>query len=151
MDLCIHDVDYINWLLGRPESVSCQIVRNEDAVLHGIINMIYDGCCVNIIGSWGMPDGFSHGELSASLEIVGDDGMITYTGDDRIEWIKNSEKRQLDLEKKNGYKEELRYFLECIERGENPERADLASVKGTMEVLWAAAEAGRENRIVTLS
>ncbi len=80
MDLCIHDVDYVCWLLGLPRRVSCEIVHKDQVTLHGLLTMAYEGCCAEVVGSWGMPEGFHGGELEAVLEIVGDDGMIVYRG-----------------------------------------------------------------------
>ena len=51
MDLCIHDIDYLYWLLGTPEQVSCKIVEREETTLHGILNIVYSDCCANVVGS----------------------------------------------------------------------------------------------------
>lgn len=148
MDLCIHDIDYMYWLLGLPRTVSCQIVTSGETTLHGSIHASYENCCVNIIGSWGMPEGFHGGELEAALEIVGDSGMITYRGGDRLELICGSEKQDIHLEQADGYEMELRYFAECVRRQAQPEKCSLSSIEGTMRILWAAERAAGSGQAV---
>lgn len=150
MDLCIHDIDYLYWILGTPKTVSCEIVKREETTLHGILNVVYPGCCANIVGSWGMPEGFHHGELESLLEIVGDTGMITYSGGDSLEIIRGSEKQCIDLVHEDGYERELIYFVECVKQHMAPDRSDLTSVEGTMKVLWAAKEAADLGQIVSV-
>lgn len=150
MDLCIHDIDYLYWILGLPESVSCEIVRRDETTLHGILNITYEGCCANIIGSWGMPEGFHDGGLESVLEIVGDTGMITYCGGDTLEIIRGSGKECISMAHGDGYESELIYFVECVRRHRAPEQSDLFSVEGTMKMLWAAGEAAGLRQIVRL-
>lgn len=146
MDLCIHDIDYLCWLMGRPEAVSCKIVKKEGTTLHGILNISYAGCQANVIGSWGMPEGFNHGELQTLLEIVGDTGMITYKGGDVLEIIRGAEKECVCLPHEDGYERELAYFVDCVRHHAEPVQSNLLSVEGTMEVLWAAGESAESEQ-----
>ncbi len=150
MDLCIHDVDYVYWLLGRPKRVSCEIVKRETVTLHGMVTLAYEGCCAAITGSWGMPESFNGGELAAVLEIVGDQGMITYRGGDTLELIGEKGRETVRLGARDGYEEELGYFVQCVRDRVTPARSDILSVEGTMEILWAAEQAWRTSRAVEL-
>jgi UDP-N-acetylglucosamine 3-dehydrogenase len=150
MDLCIHDIDYLYWLLGTPEQVSCKIVEREETTLHGILNIVYSDCCANVVGSWGMPEGFHDGGLESMLEIVGDIGMITYSGGDCLELIRGNEKQCISLEHEDGYEEELKYFVECVKCQKEPEQSNLFSVEGTMKILWAAKEAADSRQFISI-
>lgn len=150
MDLCIHDVDYVYWLLGSPGRVSCEIVEQDGVTSHGLVTLVYEGCCAQIVGSWGMPEGFHNGELEAVLEIVGDRGMITYRGGETLELIGEEGREEIGLTPGDGYEEELGYFIRCVRERIVPTRSDILSVKGTMEILWAARRAFEEKRPVKL-
>lgn len=151
MDLCIHDIDYMYWLLGIPESVSCQIVKSGGTTLHSSLHMAYEGCCVNVVGSWGMPEGFHTGELETMLEIVGDLGMVIYRGGNLLELVRDSKRQEIMLEPDDGYEQELRYFTECVCSRTDPERCGLTSVEGTMKILWAAQQAADSGLVVKIS
>ena len=151
MDLCIHDIDYLSWLLGRPKTVACEIVKKEETTLHGVLNLSYEGCCANIIGSWGMPEGFNGGDLQASLEIVGDTGMITYMGGDFLDLIQGTESERIILKQEDSYEEELIYFVDCVRQHEEPSRSNLLSVEVTMRTLWAAQEAEKSGQCVKVN
>ena len=150
MDLSIHDIDYLYWLFGKPQKVYSQVVRNERTTVHNIMMISYKECCANVIGSWGMPEAFGDGELEASLEIIGDQGMITYKGGDWLEVIQGNKNETIKLEHTDGYEEELRYFVRSVEEGRYPQRADLYSVEGTMDILWAAQESSGKGQAVTI-
>lgn len=150
MDLSIHDVDYLYWILGIPQKVYSQVVHNDRTTVHNIMTISYENCCANVIGSWGMPEAFGGGELEAALEIIGDNGMITYKGGDLLEVIQGNKKEIIKLEHTDGYEEELRYFVRSINENQYPERADLYSVEGTMNILWAALESSEKGQAVTV-
>lgn len=151
MDLNIHDVDYVYWLMGMPRSVSCEIVKRGETTLHSLITLAYDGCCASIVGAWGMPERFFGGGLEYSLEIVGDRGMLEYCGDEAVNLTTAQETERIALEPTDGYMQELVYFVDCIRNERVPERCSVESVKGTMEILWKAAQAEAQERIVSLN
>lgn len=130
--------------------MSCKIVEREETTLHGILNIVYSDCCANVVGSWGMPEGFHDGGLESMLEIVGDTGMITYSGGDCLELIRGNEKQCISLEHEDGYEEELKYFVECVKCQKEPEQSNLFSVEGTMKILWAAKEAADSRQFISI-
>ncbi len=150
MDLCIHDVDYLYWIMGLPKTVGCEIVTDGQTTLHSLVTLAYDGCCASIVGSWGMPKRFHGGELEAELEIVGDKGMLLYRGGNSLELITDEHCRTVVLEDTDGYENELRYFVDCIRDAGYPARADICSVEGTMKILRAARAANAAGQIVEL-
>lgn len=148
MDLCVHDVDYVYWILGLPERVACEIVKRGDTTLHSFLTLTYEDCCASINGSWGMPEGFHEGQLEAELEIVGDRGMLIYKSGNELELIADSGSTMIPLPKEDGYEKELRYFVQCVRENTYPAQSDICSVEGTMEILWAAGRAYGSKQIV---
>lgn len=150
-DLSIHDVDYVSWMLGKPKYVSCDITHDEDNItLFSSLLMEYDECSASVEAAWGMPNGFHNGQLHAMLEVVGNDGMVTYTGGDQLTLIRQEKHETLQLEAYDGYEKEIEYFLNCIEKQQQPVHANLDSVEDTMNVLWAATRAANEHRTISL-
>lgn len=151
MDLCIHDVDYVGWIMGMPDRVACETVSREDGTnLHSLITLGYKACSVQIVGSWGMPSAFNEGELLAGLEIVGNAGMITYDGANHIKLISDGERKEIILEEQDGYEQEIAYFAKCVNEKKLPAAADISSVETTMRILWAAKEACDTGGIMNL-
>lgn len=150
MDLSIHDVDYLCWILGMPKRLACDIVEKDEMTLHSLLTLSYEGCCAVVNASWGMPKAFNNGELEASIEIVGDTGMICYSGGDSLTVILDDHVQTYHLEKKDGYLEELLYFVGCIQKTIVPCRASLDSIKETMEVLWTAMESQKKQKVLSM-
>lgn len=151
-DLSIHDVDYVAWVLGKPKNVSCQITKNEEkATLFSSILMDYETCNANVVGAWGMPEGFNGGQLSAKLEMVGSRGMISYEVGGCLTLIQDERVSTVALEPTNGYEQEIRYFVDCIQKQEQPKRADVLAVENTMNILWAAQASSEEHRTVSMA
>ncbi len=150
MDLSIHDVDYIYWILGMPKTVACEIVKRDETTLHNLITLTYDGCCASITGSWGMPAAFYGGGLEYYLEIVGDRGMLEYQGGAEVKLVTDCGTEGFLLKEEDGYLRELMYFVDCIRKDAEPDSCSVDSVEGTMNILWAAKRAAAQGRIVSL-
>ncbi len=150
MDLSIHDVDYLYWLFGKPKRLVCDIVKKQDTTLHSILVLSYEDFCAIVNASWGMPKSFNKGELEATIEIVGDTGMIRYSGGNSLEIIRDDDIQIYGLEETDGYLEELLYFVGCIQKTIVPRRSSLSSVKGTMEILWAAMKSQEQKRALCI-
>lgn len=148
MDLSIHDVDYLYWILGLPQRVSCEIVRRETTTLHSLLTLQYPECSAVVIGSWGMPAAFHNGGLESELEIVGDQGMISYKGDPALWIVTDTGEERVELPPEDGYLQELMYFVDSIQYNRAPECCDVSSVEGTMRILWAAKKACSQNAIL---
>ena len=150
MDLSIHDVDYVYWILGEPKTVACQVVTKDDCTLHCQLTLDYEKCCAALTASWGMPEEFNEGKLEGFLEIVGDKGMLTYRGDNSLEIITDCGHDNIKLLEEDGYEKELKYFVDCIQYNKQGNLCDLNSVEGTMKILWAAEQAARNNEILSI-
>lgn len=127
IDLAIHDIDYVQWLLGLPEkSDSVHYTwKNETEFISA--NLKYDGCSVFIEGGWfnpkvpfksGFTAIFENGVISAEGEDISENGNAVSIEPDAAEIFTGAPCSTLD-----GYSRELAYFVSCVENGKKPELA----------------------------
>lgn len=126
LDYHVHDVDLVRWMLGVPKAVSAVGVNlfsrggGSDIVN---ANFIYDNMFVNLSANWALrknrfnvrmmrfnfEKGYVYtergGERNIAVKVLKDGTETTF-----------SEKLPLD-----GYFEEIKYFMECLESGKKPE------------------------------
>ena len=145
MDLSIHDIDFIQYALGAPKSVSAVWYRPKDNNDYISSELVYDGFSVKLTVSWYKTDF----PFTAKYLAIFENGYIKCDGD----VIKNGEKVSLDLgdtsedtginlSGADGYADEIAYFVDCIKTGRKPEmvtpESSMASVK-LVEELKAGA------------
>ena len=127
LDMHLHDTDYICHLFGVPQSVTSFGVKgiiSDKAVDHIITNYNYgDGIMVSAEGGWCMGKSFVfdmsfiiNGE-KGTLQL-GANGYWAYWNDER-----GAQQITLDTgDLPTGWHRELAYFIDCIEKGETPDR-----------------------------
>lgn len=137
-DLAIHDLDYIAWLMGRPRKIFATAVDAADgSVAHLRAQLVYDGCVAAVFSSWGMPAGYNGGELESSFEIIGEAGRVYGDGNGAFTLSDGETTRDIPYEPNDGYREELAYFIDCLEKGEEPVRANVAAVRNALDMARA--------------
>lgn len=123
LELCIHDIDYALHLFGEPRSVSSVYRVAEDHNDYLLADLCYDGFAVRVSGGWfDTPINF-RAEFTAVFEggyIDFVDGVLRRSGEVVDLGIRNDEDTGINLSSLDGYKDELEYFVGCIERGEAP-------------------------------
>ena len=125
IDLSIHDIDFIQYVLGEPKEVHGVYHKLRDNNDFIVSELVYDNCIVTAEAAWYNYDI----EFEAKFDAVFTGGMIRYSGG---ELFKNGEKVELDVSKlsKNtginisnadGYGGEIEYFVSCVENGVKPQ------------------------------
>jgi predicted dehydrogenase len=139
LDLHIHDVDYVNFLLGRPARITA---RGRALPGEGIgeIHALYtydDGAVVAIDGGWLHPPTFP---FRMSFRIALEQATLEFNSQtDGLLHVHTGDGRDLtpELEPGDGYLAEQAYFLRCVERGEKPELASAESALVSLELVEA--------------
>ena len=125
MDLMIHDLDFIQSVLGMPDSVSgvYHVLREDNDF--AVANLMYGDTIVSTEGTWyhtGIP-------FDASFLAVFENGYLKLAGD----LYRNGEKVALgesstanedlgiNVGNSDGYASEIRYFMNCIKENKAPE------------------------------
>lgn len=114
-DLHIHDTDFVNYLFGRPASVSSTGVTNPRGAINHVVTQYHypAGQVVHAEGGWLLPQGFNmsftlHCEratLDYDLARGVDALMVTEVG---------QTPRIIKLENSDGYAGEINYFVNCV-------------------------------------
>ena len=124
LDLHIHDADTVQWFFGRPERVTA--VGVEEAKAMGHITAAYhwpDGPAVVAEGGWDYPASFPF-RMEASL--VFEKAAVAFstrTSPTLAVYEEGAEEPvHPDVPQEDGYTEELRYVVGCVDRGETPAR-----------------------------
>jgi len=140
------------WYFGRPERVTA--VGAEDAKAMGHIVAAYhwpDGPAVVAEGGWDYPASFPF-RMEASLVFErAAVAFSTMTSPTLAVYEEGAEEPiHPEVPQADGYTEELRYVVQCVDRGERPERIAPTEAASAVAIVEAEVQAARSGEAVTL-
>ncbi len=160
LDLHIHDVDYIYYLLGKPKSVYSLGKNDKKGWQHICSAYRYRDTIVNAEGGWDLSK--SYGFMQEIRGVFEDGTVIEYNSKTQpliIYKEKNSELLNITKDKINsidtdgniseirGYYNEIKYWIECLQNNKYPERVTPEDAKESLEIVLQeikSAEIGKE-------
>ncbi|MCE5322273.1 Gfo/Idh/MocA family oxidoreductase [bacterium] len=128
LDLIVHDFDWLRWVFGKVRRVYARGMADSKIPLtdYALVTIRFEsGVIAHVEGGWARPSGFF-----TSVEAAGTKGLLSFS---------NSESTPLVIERKaaegetmsitvpesptleNPYFQELRHFINCLEKGEKPD------------------------------
>lgn len=133
-DLSIHDIDYVQYVFGKPKKVSGvyrKLQGNSDCV---VSNFIYDDFDITMTAGWynctkPFKDEYLAIFENGYVENIGD-GKVLLNGeevkfaDDSTEDVSDA---GINIKTGSGYEAEIRYFVDCIKTGKKPEKVTAQS------------------------
>ena len=137
LDLHIHDVDYVRYILGEPDGVTATAVRDSDGVIQQIFATYqYPGAVVIVEGDWDYPDTFP---FSMNFRVKCEYATIVFDISGLTVYLKSGETLKPEIQKSfegnndiggnitslGGYYNELKYFVECLQKQTIPTIAPL--------------------------
>jgi len=154
VDLSIHDIDYLRWVMGEVDTVYAQggVYVFKDATAYDYVHMLLkfkSGAIAYVEGSWIMPKGYP---LHMYLEVAGTNGLLT---------VDNLSTAGLKVFKsggqvsystpvpENGYYLELKHFIDCVINDKEPLVTGEEALK-SLEVALASIKSIREGMPVKL-
>jgi predicted dehydrogenase len=152
LDLHVHDVDFVYHLFGKPHGVFSRgfsLVSGE--VDHVVTQYLYDnGPMVIATGSWANSPGAPFTmqfmvqceKATLSYDLGRPQKLMVYR-DDRAEPI--------ETEKLTGYVGELRYFLDCVEKGRQPTRVTAQDAVAGLKIIEAEKRSVASGKVVEVS
>jgi predicted dehydrogenase len=146
-DLLIHDVDYCISVFGVPTAVSA--TGYED--LAGGIDIIMGHLHYDHIPSVMITGGWHHKKsypFSMEFTVATDGGTFEYSslrGNEVTLYAADGEMRQPDIEQIDCFEAELRYFTDCVTKGERPSLCPPEESAKAVKVALLLREARNKN------
>lgn len=155
MDLHIHDVDTIQWFFGPVAGVTSQGVAKDDGGFDHITTL-YEVEGVGLVSAEGaFLSPTTPFEMSAEIEFEQAQAVFSTANQPTLTiYPQAGEPTSPPVDVLDGYTEELRYFVNCIDRGEAPGVTPPASSAQAVAIVEAekksAAAGGRAKKVKTL-
>lgn len=151
LDLHIHDTDFVNYLFGRPRRVfATGIVGAGDVINHVMTQYDFgDGPAVSAEGSWLRVSGFNMGFTLLCERATLDYDLARGTAALRVTEA-GKKTRTVRLPAGDGYHAEIRYFVDCVLRGQKPEIVTARDAVTALEVCAAEEQSVRTGQPVNI-
>ena len=124
-DMVIHDIDFIQHTLGMPKDIMGAYYNLEGDNNYGAATYLYDGFSVSLETGWYNADIPFFAEFFAVFEngyLSRKDGKLIECGEEiDLEKGETAEETGINVSGADGYTDEIRYFMECIKKGEKPQ------------------------------
>jgi|SRR5665213_76006 len=151
LDLHIHDTDFVNYLFGRPAAVfSTGVTDAAGTVDHVVTQYFYPrGPAVHAEGSWLLPAGFNMSFVLHCERATIDFDLSRGSGALHLQEA-GKKLRTVKLKNADGYGEEIRYFVDCVARGERPAVVTPQDGAMALEICAAEEKSVRTGKMVNL-
>jgi len=161
LDLHIHDLDFMNWICGKPDEVFARGVQSTNGAWdHAQTSVRYsDGAIANVEGGWMMKGGFP---FTMGYRILGTEGVIEWefragvnieqrgAANPVVVYRDGQEKEEINAQSDDAYYLELKYFYECLENHRPIELATADHGITAVRVAVAARESMEKRTVVRL-
>ncbi len=154
LDLHIHDVDYMRYLLGEPQDLSSHVARDENGILNHIFStFLYDGFVVTVEGCWDYPKDFP---FSMEYRVMFEDATVMFNSHHQspVIYLKEGGIIKPEIERVfedsgdlggnisslGGYYNELKYFVQKLASGAEIEIAPLSEGVKSVELVLREIE-----------
>jgi predicted dehydrogenase len=121
-DLLIHDIDMALWLFGMPLRVSAVGSEDLDRGIDVLDATLFypKGLKVTITGGWHHPKSYP---FSMGYTVVADGGTVEYNSAGKPPTLhaQDGSETALALSAQDGYVEEIKYFVNCVQGEVQPE------------------------------
>ena len=154
LDLHIHDTDFVQWCFGPPAAVSSRgYAKVTDRVDHVFTDYRYDvpdAPGVTAEGGWAMADGFPF-NMQYTVNFEQATVVFDLSASEPLTLYHEGKAQPIDLPKGMGYEHEIRYFIECIAAGRQPERGTAADAARAVAIVEAEAQSIRDGQPVAVA
>ena len=150
MNLTLHDIDFLHYMLGKPISVYSAGYKDVNNNYNDVMNIFRFEGGVNAMvdGSLSMTAGYP---FTMRMRVLGTKGTLefSYSAGENIGpesttsliWYRSGEKgEKLEVENYDGYGKEIEHFAECISAGKDSEIVTEQSVMQVLTSVLAAKE-----------
>lgn len=144
LDLHVHDVDYINFIFGKPKTVY-SLATNEVS-LHDSITTLFDygDKVVVATGDWGHTDKYP---FLPSYRVRFENATIEMA-EGKVTLYTNEEAKEMPYEPGNGYLREVADFVSCIKENKESEVNPPEDTLVTLKMAFAEKKSADTHTIV---
>lgn len=162
VDLHIHDLDFLIWLLGKPKLVNAVGVNDPrlGGISHISTNISFaDGPTAVAEGGWAFSSSFP---FSMAFRLLCEKGTVEWTfragknienrGDKAkvLVYKTDGSTEPLEVEDADAYTVQCKYFVDCIDADKDIETATLQDGRNALELALAATRSAKEQRTVEI-
>jgi len=165
LDLHIHDVDFIMYMLGKPRTVKSQGVKTDIGWVQVTTQYEYDEFAVGAEGGWGYPANFPFQmtframfeDATVTLGYGGKPGLWAFTGEGEPVDLMASQQKEgevdagINVSSSDAYLNELRYFYNCLEEGRDLEIVTPRQARDSVALVRTEMESLETNRTIEVN
>ena len=153
LDLHVHDVDFAQYLLGLPATITAVGCRGVSGQIdHSFATYSYaDGRYALLEVSWAYHTPWP---FEMAITVCGERGTLTWSsrsGTDVLHYAGREEVQRIACENEDGWKRELDYFVQCVRAGRPVQRCLPESSRTSIELFLLEQRAISENAPVAVS
>ena len=156
VELMIFDFNYLNWVLGRPSSVTAHGLRGDRGAADYVLASVqYRRALGAAEGSARMPAGFP---FNTRLRVLFEEGVLE--ADFRVkrggfsfffvEFSRTARGRKVPVPRKDPYVAECEHFVACVRGKADPDVLDAVHDRDSLRVALAARDSLRTGRRIAL-
>lgn len=150
LDLHVHDTDYISYLFGMPQAVATRGRENDEGIGYAFTRYFYDRDIeVMAEGGWDYPAKFP---FRMSFRVRLEKAVIEWDAPRAPLTIYPYDGAPVvpELSSEMGYLREIRYFLDCVARNEQPKTVRPDDARDSVRVIFAEMESLHTGKQVAL-
>lgn len=124
LDLHVHDVDYLLFMLGKPQAVTAAAATRVGTQSYDRVHAIWhypNGPAVQVEGYWDMPEGFG---FNMGITVLFEKAAILWdlnTGKPMTVFKQGAKEGEVpEVGPNDGYFNEIEYFVTCVEKNQTP-------------------------------
>jgi predicted dehydrogenase len=158
LDLHVHDVDYVRYILGEPDTIKSSVVKTGENSEHIFSIYKYGDISVLLEGGWDYPENFPFEmeyrvrfeQATAVFSTVESPSLKIYkvNGETEVPEFKEEITASGDsggnISSLGGYYNELRYFVDCLVNGKDIKVASLEEAVKSLKLILREIAASRE-------
>ena len=157
MNLTLHDIDFLHYMLGKPVSVYSAGIRDTKNNYNDVMNIFSfeNGANAIVNGSLNMTVGYP---FTMRIRVLGTKGTLEYSwiagvnigteSTSSFFWYRpDKEVEKVKVDHYDGYGKEIEYFVQCIIDGKDTEMVSEQSIMQVLATIIAAKESLKKGEI----
>jgi len=149
LDLHIHDSDFLLHLLGTPEAVISQGIRDQTGWSSITTQYLYAARSVTAEGAWNYPENWG---LQMRFTAVFEHAVLDYDSRSGLTLATQvADPVELPMPPKDGYYQELAYFIDCLEQGNPVAICTGEQASASLDLVLAEIESAASGKRISIT